>query len=149
MVDQVQAEPEHRSTSDLGDHFDDSNPGNPGNNGRPGQPHGALDMSTSRPAPSLSSDVTYGLSDYGFGGTSVPSVNQGPSPASHTIAPHEWNTTDLHLGPLLDNFGPTLFTGDTNSANLTGLARHDLFSNTIGNYQGNILQFETELGRGG
>lgn len=107
-------------------------------------------MSASDPAPSLSSDVTYGLPDYEFGVTSAPSTNQGPNPSSHTIAiPHEWNTD--HLGPLLDNFGSTLFSsmGDTNPANLTGLAPHDPFSSTIGNYQNNVLQFEAGLGHEG
>ena len=103
-------------------------------------------MSASGPAPSLTSDVTYGLPDYDLGPTSVPSISQEPNPSSHTIAlQHEWNTD---LGPMLNNFGSSLFSsmGDTNPANFTGPVPHDPFSSTIGVYQGDVLQFGAELG---
>lgn len=103
-------------------------------------------MSASGPAPSLTSDVTYGLPDYDLGPTSVPSISQQPIPSSHTIAlQHEWDTDP---GPMLNNFGSSFFSsmGGTNPADLTGLAPHDPFSSTIGVYQDDILQFEAELG---
>ena len=39
--------------------------------------------------------------------------------------------------------------GDTNPANLMGLAPHDPLSSTIGNYQNDVLQCEAELGHAG
>ena len=142
-TDPSQAEPEYRPTNDLDDN---SNPEKSGNDGQPGQLDGAPSRSASRPAPSQSSDFTYRLPDYEFGATSVPSISQEPNPSSHTTAlQHEWNTA---LGPMLNNFRSPLFSPleDTNSENFTGLAAHDPFSSAIGNYLGDVLQFETELG---
>ena len=103
-------------------------------------------MSASGAPPSLTRDVTYGLSDYDPGATSVLSLSQEPNPSSHTIAlQHEWNTD---LGPMLNNFGSSLFDsmGGTNQANFAGLAPHDPFSSTTGVYQDDLLQFGAELG---
>ena len=141
---QFKLKPEHRPTNGLDDQFDNSNPENSGNDGQHGQLDGALSRSASRPAPSLSSDFTYRLPDYELGATSVPSISQEPNPSSHTTAPqHEWNTA-----PMLNDFGSPLFSPseDTNSANFTGLATHDPFSSAIGNYLGDVPQFEAGLG---